>query len=52
MKADNGGLNDSGNRIRLTLFAALTRLHSDASTATIVDLDPTETCIARAVVLP
>lgn len=51
MKADDENIDDSGNGIRLSLFAALTRLHSDTSTATMVDLDPTERCIARAVVL-
>lgn len=51
IKADNESLDDSGNGIRLSLFPALTRLHSDASTTTMVDLDPTERCIARAVVL-
>ena len=51
MKDDNENIDDSGNGIRLSLFAAWTRLHSDANTTTIVDLDPTERCIARAVVL-
>ncbi|CAO1599254.1 hypothetical protein XANCAGTX0491_002990 [Xanthoria calcicola] len=51
MKNDNESLDDPRNGIRLSLFPALTRLHSDTSTATIVDLDPTERCIAGAVVL-
>ena len=51
MKAGDENIDDSGNGIRLSLFAALTRLHSDASPATMVHLDPTERCIARAVVL-
>ena len=51
MKDENESLDESGNGIRLSLFPGLIRLNADASTATIMDLDPTERCIAGAVVL-